>query len=272
MTSGKAKRIDDLFRRLRKERRCGFIAYVTCGDPSIDATVEIIRAVAEAGADAIELGVPFSDPIADGPTIQAASQRALAHGTTLGHCLDVARRVREKTDIPLILFSYLNPLMRYGFDRLAKDAAESGVDSILVTDLPPEDATDLRKAMKGEGLGIVFLLAPTSSKKRISSVDKASTSFIYYVSTTGVTGARNDLDSSLLERLDEIRESVRKPLAVGFGVSKHEHYRMLAGRCSAVVVGSAIVRAIDDGGAEGAADRAASVVRSIVDGERDAAG
>lgn len=258
------KRIDTLFRNLRKQDRCGFIAYVTCGDPSLDRTVDIVRALAEAGADAIELGVPFSDPIADGPTIQEASQRAIAHGTTVRDCLDVAHSVRNTSDIPLILFSYLNPLMRYGFTNLARDAADSGVDAVLVTDLPPEDSGELRSSLHASGLGIVFLLSPTSSRDRIKTIDKMSDGFIYYVSTTGVTGARNDLDPSLLDRLEEIRDGVSQPLVVGFGVSKHEQYVALSERCDAIVVGSAIVRAIGDGEPDGAADRGSAVVRSIL--------
>ncbi len=259
-----SKRVDKLFRRLRKEARCGFIAYVTCGDPSIDATVEIVGALEEAGADAIELGVPFSDPIADGPTIQEASQRSLSRGTNLRDCLDVARRIREKSEIPLILFSYLNPLMRYGLKEVTRDCAAAGVDSVLVTDLPPEEAKDFRAELHGNGLGLVFLLSPTSSRDRIRLVDRMSDGFIYYVSTTGVTGARNDLDPQLLARLEEIRDQVRRPLVVGFGVSKNEHYEALSSRSDAVVVGSAIVRAIGGGPAEGAASRAAEVVSSIL--------
>lgn len=260
---GSRKRIDSLFRRLRKEKRCGFIAYVTCGDPSLDATVEIVRALERAGADAIELGVPFSDPIADGPTIQEASQRALETGTTVRDCLDVAARVRETSEIPLILFSYLNPLMRYGLGELARDAARAGIDSLLVTDLPPENAKELRSKVRGAGLGMIFLLAPTSSPERVDLVDRMSDGFIYYVSTTGVTGARRNLDARLLGRLEEIRHSVTLPLAVGFGVSERAHHDALSRHCDAVVVGSAIVRTIGQGPREGAADRAAAIVHSI---------
>lgn len=261
---GSRKRVSALFKRLRKEQRCGFIAYVTCGDPAADATVDIVLALEKAGADMIELGVPFSDPIADGPTIQEASQRALAAGTSLRDCLEVAARVRQSSEIPLVLFSYLNPLMSYGFETLARDAASSGIDSVLVTDLPPEDSRELRSELRRAGLGMVFLLSPTSSERRIRAVDKASEGFLYYVSTTGVTGVRRELDDRLLERLDEIRERVSLPLAVGFGVSRYEHYEALSDRCSAVVVGSAIVRAVDDGEPDGAAGRASEVVRSIL--------
>lgn len=250
-------RVKSLFRRLRAEQRLGLIAYVTCGD---GPTADIILALAGAGADAIELGVPFSDPIADGPVIQAAAQRALKNGTTLADIFTIARAVRERSEVPLIAFSYLNPVLRYGAERFANDAAAAGIDSALLTDLPAERAAEVKPALKARGLGAVFLLAPTSSAARVAAVNRASDDFIYYVSTTGVTGTRRELDPALLTRLDEIRATVTKPLAVGFGISKHEHYEALRRRCDAVVVGSAIVRAVAEGGAEGAA----AVVREIV--------
>jgi tryptophan synthase alpha chain len=251
-------RVTDLFARLRRQHRCGLIAYVTCGDPDLDATVRIVEELEEAGADAIELGVPFSDPIADGPVIQAAAQRALAKGTTMRGVLDVARRIRERSEIPLIVFSYLNPILRYDVDRFAEHAAEAGVDSVLITDLPPEDADLIRSAFRFRGLGSIFLLAPTSSDARIKAIDRATDGFVYYVSTTGVTGTRRELDSSLLGRLDEIRGRLEHPIAVGFGVSRAEHYAMLRDHCDAVVVGSAIVKAIGEGRPAG------EVVREIL--------
>ncbi|MFA6956010.1 MAG: tryptophan synthase subunit alpha [Thermoanaerobaculia bacterium] len=259
-------RVTKTFARLKKQGRCGLVAYVTCGDPGVDETVGIVLALAEAGADAIELGVPFSDPIADGPVIQAASWRALQRGTSIDDVLAIARRVREKSAVPLIAFSYLNPLMRYGIERFAANAAGAGIDSLLVTDLPPESSAEARKALKANGLGIVFLLAPTSSDERVRLVDRATDGFIYYVSTTGVTGTRRDLDEGLVARLEAIRGQVSKPLAVGFGISQREHYLALAGKCDAVVVGSAIVRAIAEGEPASAAERAAAVVRGILGG------
>jgi tryptophan synthase alpha chain len=257
-------RVTKAFARLKKQGRCGLVAYVTCGDPGIDETVDIVRALEAAGADAVELGVPFSDPIADGPVIQEASWRALQRGTTIEDVFRIARRVRERSDVPLVAFSYLNPVMRYGVRRFAASCAESGIDSLLVTDLPPESSGDVQRALKSCGLGLVFLLAPTSSDERVRLVDRSTEGFIYYVSTTGVTGARRDLDEGLAARLDVIRKQVSKPLAVGFGISKREHYEALEGKCDAVVVGSAIVRAIADGDAAGAAERAARVVREIL--------
>ena len=257
-------RVDALFKRLQREKRCGLIAYVTCGDPDAATTVRIVEELEKGGADAIELGIPFSDPIADGPVIQAAAQRALAAGTTLMDVFAIARQVRARSTMPLIAFSYLNPLMRFGIARFAKEAAAAGFDAVLLTDLLPEAASEIRRVLRQHRLGLVFLLAPTSSDKRITAIDRASDSFVYYVSTTGVTGTRTELDPALVGRLDEIRERMRKPLAVGFGISRREHYEALREHCAAVVVGSAIVRAIAAGDAAGAPQRAAEVVRSIV--------
>ena len=257
-------RVTSLFKRFRAQKRCGLIAYVTCGDPDRDTTVRVIEELEKAGAEAIELGIPFSDPIADGPVIQAATQRALHSRTTTRDVFEIARRVRESSDIPLIAFSYLNPVLRYGAQKFANDAADVGIDSVLLTDLPPEASKDIRETMHLRGLGTVFLLAPTSTEKRIAAIDRASDGFVYYVSTTGVTGARRELDPTLLSRLDEIRGALNKPLAVGFGVSQREHYEMLRTRCDAVVVGSAIVRAIGEGDAAGAPQRAGDVVRRIL--------
>ncbi|HEX2834354.1 MAG TPA: tryptophan synthase subunit alpha [Thermoanaerobaculia bacterium] len=248
-------RIDLLFRQLEKQKRCGLIAYVTCGDGN---TVDIVRELEAAGADAIELGIPFSDPIADGPVIQAAAQRALAKGTTTRDVFAMARELRETSTIPLIAFSYLNPVMRYGVEAFARDAKAAGIDGVLLTDLPPEAATDLRQAMHAEGLGTIFLLAPTSTDARIRSIDRSSDGFVYYVSTTGVTGTRSELDPALIARLEEVRAKLKHPIAVGFGISKHEHYLALRERCDAIVVGSAIVRAVGEGRPPG------EVVRQIL--------
>jgi tryptophan synthase alpha chain len=197
--------------------------------------------------------------------IQAAAQRALQRGTRTPDVLEIARRIRERSEIPLIAFSYLNPITRYGAARFAAEAHAAGIDGLLLTDLPPEDGVELREAMRGEGLGTVFLLAPTSTDARIRAVDRASDGFVYYVSTTGVTGTRSELDPALVGRLDEIRSKLRKPIAVGFGISRHEHYELLRGHSDAIVVGSAIVRAIAAGDAAGAPARAGEVVRTILD-------
>lgn len=257
MKAESGNRVDALFRRLKREQRCGLIAYVTCGDGD---TVRIVEELEAAGADAIELGIPFSDPIADGPVIQAAAQRALANGTTTRHVFEIAGAIRERSAIPLIAFSYLNPILRYGAERFARDAKAAGIDALLLTDLPPEVSGELRDALHAEQLGCVFLLAPTSTDARIRTVDRTSDGFVYYVSTTGVTGARKELDPALLERLDEVRGRLRKPVAVGFGISRHEHYRLLREHCDAIVVGSAIVRAVAEGRSAG------EVVREVLTG------
>ncbi len=248
-------RIESLFKSLRKSKRCGVIAYVTCGDGE---TVRFVEELEAAGADAIELGIPFSDPIADGPVIQAASQRALTKGATIRDVFTIARAIRERSQIPLIAFSYLNPIMRYGMDRFAADAAAAGIDGALITDLPPESADG---TFQKAGLGTTFLLAPTSTDARIRAVDRASRGFVYYVSTTGVTGTRNELDPALIARLAEVRSKLRNPIAVGFGISRPEHYELLRDKCDAIVVGSAIVRAIGEGRPPG------DVLRGII-GER----
>lgn len=221
-------------------------------------------ALESAGADFIELGVPFSDPIADGPVIQSASFRALERGTTMSDVLDIARSIRMRSQIPLILFSYLNPILQFGYDKFATAASDSGCDGVLVTDLPPEFSKELRAAMKRCDLKTVFLLSPTSSEDRIKLVDQMSDGFVYYVSTTGVTGARKDLDPALVGRLPELKSRLSRPLAVGFGISTNAHYAALHSHCEAVVVGSAIVKAVGDGNREGAAERAAAVVSTIV--------
>src|SRR4051794_28761841 len=203
-------RVNSLFRNLRKSKRCGVIAYVTCGDGD---TVRFVEELESAGADAIELGVPFSDPIADGPVIQAASMRALANGTTIHDVFTIARAIRQRSQIPLIAFTYLNPIMRYGMERFAAEATSAGIDGVLITDLPPESADG---TLKGAGLATVFMLAPTSTDARIRAVDRASDGFVYYVSTTGVTGTRSELDPMLIERLSEVRAKLRNPIAVGF--------------------------------------------------------
>ncbi len=257
-------RLKTLFKRLKRDQKCGLIAYVTCGDPDVVTTPRIVQELERAGADAVELGVPFSDPIADGPVIQAASQRALERGATTNDLFTIARTIRATSQIPLIAFSYVNPVMRYGPERFARDAADAGIDAILFTDLPPESAGEIREIFSSHGMATVFLLAPTSSDKRVREIDRASEGFVYYVSTTGVTGTRRELDPALIARLDEVRGGLRNPLAVGFGISQPEHYASLRDHCAAVVVGSAIVRAIAAGEASTAPERAAEIVRSIL--------
>jgi len=236
------------------------IIYVTCGDPSADATVDIVCAAAEAGADAIELGVPFSDPSADGPAIQKAMQRALAGGTGLRQSIDVARRIRARSDVPIILFGYYNPVFVYGVPRLCRDAAAAGIDGILVVDLPAdESAEELVPSARAAGVDVVPLLAPTSSPARLARVAALSPAFVYYVSIAGVTGAALTTAADLPARVAEVRAAVGAPVAVGFGVATPADARAVAAAADAVVVGSAVVRAIE----RNAADPAGAVARLV---------
>jgi tryptophan synthase alpha chain len=238
-------RIRDRFARLRAEGRKGLVSYVTAGDPTPERTPALIHALERGGADLIELGVPFSDPIADGPVIQLASERALRAGTNLAKVLDIARQVRRTSQIPLLLFSYLNPLLRYGFDQLARDAAAAGIDGVLMTDASVEEAGPYVATMRAAGLDTVFLAAPTSTERRLQLVAQYSSGFIYLVSRTGVTGMREAIADSMAPLVERTRALTETPLAVGFGISNHEQYRTAAQQADAVVVGSAFVKLIE---------------------------
>ena len=247
-------RISDLFARLKQENKRGLIAYITAGDPSPERPPALIEALERGGADLIELGVPFSDPVADGPVIQLACDRALAAGTTLKKVLEIARKVRQRSQIPLLLFSYLNPLLRYGFDALAVDATASGIDGCLITDLSVEEAADSVARLRAAGLDTVFLAAPTSTERRLRLIAEYSTGFVYLVSRTGVTGERDTLSASVQPLVESMRKVTSTPLAVGFGISRPEH-AVEAGRLAdSVVVGSAFVRTIERNLATGNAE------------------
>lgn len=239
-----ATRIDRLFANHRK----ALIAYITAGDPSPDRTPSLVEALERGGASLIELGVPFSDPIADGPVIQRAGERALRAGTTLAEVLEIARRIRSRSGIPLLLFTYLNPVLRYGLDRLAADAAECGIDGCLLTDASVEEAGQYVEVMRGRGLDTVFLAAPTSTERRRRLIAEYSSGFVYLVSRTGVTGERDSLSSAVAPLVRAMREVTTLPLAVGFGVSRPEHAAELARQVEGVVVGSAIMRLIERAG------------------------
>ncbi len=238
-------RIQTRFHALKEQRRAALVAYVTAGDPSIDRTPAIVAALERGGADIIELGVPFSDPIADGPVIQAASERALKAGTTLHKVLDIARRIRETSQIPLVLFTYLNPALRYGFEALGRDAKAAGIDGCLLTDLSVEEAEPYVKAMREAGLDTVFLGAPTSTPERLKLVARYSTGFVYLVSRTGVTGERASLSDASAPLLASMRAVTQLPLALGFGISTPEQAAAVAKMADGVVVGSAFVRLIE---------------------------
>jgi tryptophan synthase alpha chain len=238
-------RIGRLFDCLKRDGRKGLIAYLTAGDPAPDRTADLVEALVRGGADLIELGVPFSDPIADGPVIQRAGERALMAGTTLGSVLDIAAEIRRRSEVPLLLFTYLNPVLRYGLERLAADAARQGIDGCLLTDASVEEAQDYAAAMHRHGLDTVFMAAPTSTPRRLELVARYSTGFIYLVSRTGVTGEREQLSDSVAPVVRAVRAVTDLPLAVGFGVSRPEHVAELARQVEAVVVGSAFVRLIE---------------------------
>jgi tryptophan synthase alpha chain len=237
-------RIAGLFDRLKQQGRKGMIAYLTAGDPSPDRTPALVEALVRGGADLIELGVPFSDPIADGPVIQQAGERALKAGTTLRRVLEIAGQIRERSEVPLLLFTYLNPVMRYGLERLATDAARNGIDGCLLTDASVDEAHEYVGAMQSHGLDTVFLAAPTSTARRLQLVAKYCTGFVYLVSRTGVTGEREKLSDAVAPLVRSVRAVTDLPLAVGFGISKPEHVAELGKQVEAVAVGSAIVRLI----------------------------
>jgi len=239
-------RISRLFEDCRRQRRGALIAYITAGDPAPARTSELVKALVRGGADLIELGVPFSDPVADGPVIQRATARALAAGASLRGVLEMARQIRQASPVPMVLFSYLNPVLRYGLEALARDARESGIDGCLLTDLSVEEADPYVGALHGHGLDSIFLAAPTSSERRRKLVAKYSTGFVYLVSRTGVTGERDSLSDSAAPLIESMRAVTPLPLAVGFGISRPEHVAALRGIADGVVVGSAFVRLIEN--------------------------
>src|ERR1039458_5137989 len=238
-------RIGCLFEHLRKHDRKGLVLFRSAGDPSPARTPALVAALVRGGADLIELGVPFSDPIADGPVIQRGGERALKAGTTLAKVLGIARQIRATSDLPLLLFTYLNPVLAYGLERLAKDAAAAGIDGCLLTDASVEEAEAYVAAMHARGLDTRFLAAHTSTARRIALVARYSTGFVYLVSRTGVTGEQDSLSASVTPLIAAVRAATALPLAVGFGISKPAHVAELGRQVEAVVVGSAFVRLIE---------------------------
>lgn len=254
-------RIARQFRKLAETGELGLVAYITAGDPSLEASEKIVLAAAEAGADVIELGVPFSDPVADGPTIQRASERALHSGTTLAGVIELVRRLRRHTDVPFVLFSYFNPILQFGIEKFAEAASAAGADGVLVTDLTPEEAGEYRAVMRARGLDAIFLAAPTSTDERLAKIAEFTSGFLYLISRTGVTGAREALPEDLPALARRARQFTKLPLAVGFGISQPEHVSILGGVADAAVVGSALVAEIEKAATPDAA--AAAVVDRI---------
>ena len=262
-------RIAGCFARAAAQGRAAFIPFITAGDPTLPRTLQLMHALADAGADLIELGMPFSDPMADGPTIQAASERALKHGFGLEGPLELVRRFREtRPDLPVILFGYYNPIFRFGEEKLASEAQEVGLDGFLVVDLPPEEGGDLRRAAAAADLDVIYLVAPTTPDDRIAEIAAVARGFIYYVSVTGVTGARAALSSTIAPDVARIKKYSALPVAAGFGISTPEQAAEAARAADGVVVGSAIVKMI---GELGDTDEMVKRVRAFARSLREAA-
>jgi tryptophan synthase alpha chain len=238
-------RISRQFAALRESGELGIVAYITAGDPSLDATHKFVLALGEAGADVIELGIPFSDPLADGPTIQRASERALKAHTTLAQVIDLVREIRKSSEVPLVLFSYYNPVLQMGLEEFASAASAAGADGVLITDLTPEESDDYRQILAAHHLDTIFLGAPTSTDDRLAKIAAVSSGFLYLISRTGVTGAKDALPDDLPALLRRARKVTQLPLAVGFGISLPGHVSVLGGLADAAVVGSALVSEIE---------------------------
>lgn len=261
------KRIESKFKSLNREERKGFIPYITAGDPSLEATEQIILELEHSGADIIELGVPFSDPMADGPVIQRASERALRKNVSARDCLEVVRRVRQQSEVPIVLFSYLNPLLALGLEALGEQLRDAGVDGVLVTDLVPEEADKFISRVRPAGIDTIFLVAPTSTDGRIKLVAEASRGFVYAVSRTGVTGVQQSLSDAAAALVKRVRRFTDLPVAVGFGVSSPEHVAEVWRHADAAVVGSRLVAEIENSaGDPNLVAKVGALVRSLVSG------
>lgn len=258
-------RIEEAFEDLKRESLHGLIPFITAGDPDLETTYQLLVEIARAGATVIELGLPFSDPVADGPTIQRASERALKHGFGIEEILSLVAEFRKKSEVPLILFSYFNPLLQFGVERLAREARLAGVDGVLVTDLVPEEAEEFSSAMKTNGLDMIFLVAPTSTDERLRMVAERATGFIYAVSRAGVTGARTEMSAEAERLVSRVRKFSDLPVAVGFGISNPQQVAEVWRYADAAVVGSALVSEIEQlNGSPDIADKVGEFVRSLL--------
>jgi tryptophan synthase alpha chain len=259
-----ANRIDQTFRRLASERRAGLIPFLAAGDPSLEVTEALVCEFEARGADIVELGVPFSDPLADGVVNQRAYQRALASGVSLPRILESVARIRRRSDVPIVLMSYINPVHRFGLQRFPAAARDAGVDGLIVSDCPPEEMGELHMALEGAGVHPILLIAPTSPARRISLIAAKSAGYIYYVSLRGVTGARAQLPADLAASLQRVRGLTDKPLAVGFGISTPDQARAVAALADAVIVGSAVVATVEQSlGARDLVTRVGAFVGSL---------
>ena len=238
-------RIDKMFIELAQKREKALITYIMAGDPNLQVTESLVKALASGGSDLIELGVPFSDPLADGPSIQRASQRSLADGTTLSSILELVAKLRTDTQIPIVLMSYYNPILKFGIEQFVEKAAASEIDGVIVPDLPLEESGRLADLLGSRGKYLIPLLAPTSTGQKIGQVAQRKTGFVYCVSLTGVTGAREELPLGVYDFLQRVRKNNHQPIAVGFGISKPEQARKISEFCDGVIVGSAIVNLVE---------------------------
>jgi tryptophan synthase alpha chain len=254
-------RLQQVFKTARDQDRAVFIPYITAGDPSLERTIEVIEALERAGADIIELGVPFSDPIADGPTNQKAAERALASGTTLRGVIEMVAEIRKSSEIPIVLFTYANPVLQFGLDAFSDAGARVGIDGVLFTDVPVEELPRFEPALRAAKIDPILLVTPTSGKARIKAAAKAGSGFMYLVSRTGVTGARRRLNPELEGLIAEVRKASKLPVAVGFGISDAEQVLQVAEWADGVVVGSAIVNQV---AAVGDSDELAPAIEAFV--------
>jgi tryptophan synthase alpha chain len=262
-------RIVERFAQLKARNEKAFIPFITAGDPTLAITKDLVLEFDKAGADVIELGVPFSDPLADGVVIQEAAQRALKHHVSLRHVLAMVKEIRAESEVPILLFSYYNPVLAYGTEELARDSKDAGIDGILCVDLPPEEATEYIAAFKEHDLATVFLAAPTSTAERIEIIAKCSSGFVYYVSRTGVTGEQESMESSVRGMVAKIKEHTNLPVAVGFGIAKPEQAAEVGEYADGVVVGSAIVRLIGElGDSPDTPLMAGALVKSLADASK----
>lgn len=239
-------RIDQKFQELKSKKQKAFIAYITAGDPSLQLTEELVLAFEKAGVDIIELGIPFSDPMADGTTIQAASQRALNNGMTLAKIFDLVKRLRVKTEIPIALMGYYNPIFSYGDENFIKRCKEIGIDGLIIPDLPPEEAKILCDAAKRADIGTVFFIAPTTTDDRLKANTKASTGFVYYVSLAGVTGTKQAVASDVVKQIKRAKQYTDKPICAGFGITDANQAKAIATYADGIIVGSAIIKKIQE--------------------------
>lgn len=267
MVVTRVNRIDAAFERLQEEGRTALMPYLMAGYPTPEASLKLLVAASQAGADLVEFGIPYSDPLADGPTIQAAAELALKNGVNTDTVFGLVAEARNETDVPIVVMTYYNTIYRYGLERFAKAAAASGVDGVIAPDLPPEEAGPWASAAAQHGIATVMLVAPTSSDERIRKVVAVSQGFVYCVSLTGVTGARTNLPENLTDFIDRVRKATDKPLAVGFGISEPGHAKMVSGIADGVIIGSALVSLIGASGENsvGAASSYLSSIREAID-------